>query len=250
MAVANGSALRTCNDCKQSKPLSDYGRNAGKSDGIATYCRLCLAVRARQYRENNYDRWLAAQRERQRIAKESGAAKRQAERNTPEALAAREARLEATKQRARDRARLKYAADLDSSRERMRSKRAKNPRAHRDSKARYRAKAKLDPAYVVNNRMSARMNHALKHNKEGRAWRSAVDYTLDDLMRHLERQFTKGMGWHNMGEWHIDHIVPVSAFDIPTFDAPDFSRAWALANLRPLWAHDNIVKRANRVSLL
>jgi len=40
------------------------------------------------------------------------------------------------------------------------------------------------------------------------------------------------MNWGNYGEWHIDHIKPVSSFDktIP------INVVNALSNLQPLWA--------------
>ena len=33
------------------------------------------------------------------------------------------------------------------------------------------------------------------------------------LKEHIEKQFVDGMSWDNWGEWHIDHIKPVSKFD-------------------------------------
>ena len=61
-------------------------------------------------------------------------------------------------------------------------------------------------------------------------------------MAHLEVRFQPGMSWDNYGEWHIDHIVPLAAFNYETPDDLDFGRAWALENLQPLWAKENIRK--------
>ena len=58
------------------------------------------------------------------------------------------------------------------------------------------------------------------------------------------------MGWHNMGEWHIDHIVPVSSFTITSADDADFKACWALTNLRPMWADENRSKGDKRLTLL
>lgn len=75
----------------------------------------------------------------------------------------------------------------------------------------------------------------------GEYW-TAVGYSKKDLCAHLESLFLPGMGWHNMREWHIDHIRPVSSFTFESFGCPDFQACWALPNLRPLWARDNLVK--------
>ena len=77
-----------------------------------------------------------------------------------------------------------------------------------------------------------------------------LDYSPADLAAHLERQFLPGMGWHNMSEWHVDHVVPVADFDIRKEGDDEFLACWSLANLRPLWASDNISKSDNREFLL
>ena len=78
-----------------------------------------------------------------------------------------------------------------------------------------------------------------------------LGYTRDELAAHIERQFTDGMGWHNMGEWHIDHIVSVK-HHLDTYGQTDDAilRAWAMPNLRPLWARENISKHAKRTHLI
>ena len=69
-------------------------------------------------------------------------------------------------------------------------------------------------------------------------------YTEEELVSHLETYFTEenGYSWGNMDEWHIDHIRPVSSFNFTTTDCEDFKKCWALSNLQPLWAADNISK--------
>ncbi len=70
-----------------------------------------------------------------------------------------------------------------------------------------------------------------------------VGYTTEELKEHLETQFKKGMAWDNYGKkWHIDHIIPRSKFNYIYYDDIDFKRCWALTNLQPLWAKENIQK--------
>lgn len=79
---------------------------------------------------------------------------------------------------------------------------------------------------------------------------SLVGYTGSALREHLERQFLPGMSWSNYGDWHVDHIVPLSSFTITGPDDPELRRAWALPNLRPLWAKDNLKKHAKHTHLI
>lgn len=91
---------------------------------------------------------------------------------------------------------------------------------------------------------------SLKGQKNGRSWQSLVPYSIEQLYRHIERQFIGGMTWQNMGKWHIDHIVPLKSFSFTNPADPEFQAAWALTNLRPLWASDNIEKNGKRLYLI
>lgn len=110
-----------------------------------------------------------------------------------------------------------------------------------------------NPTFRLNRRMSAGINHSLKKrntSKRGCSWMKLIDYTLNELSTHIERQFTKGMNWNNMGRWEIDHIIPISSFQFKDADDPEFKAAWALTNLRPLWQQENASKKDKRLFLL
>jgi len=60
------------------------------------------------------------------------------------------------------------------------------------------------------------------------------------LRQHIESQFVKGMTWKNQGRWHIDHIMPCSAFDLTKPEQVKVCFNWQ--NLRPIWAKKNLRK--------
>jgi len=51
------------------------------------------------------------------------------------------------------------------------------------------------------------------------------------------------MSWDNYGEWHLDHVQPLSSFDLT--DRVDFLEACNWLNIQPLWAEDNLKKGDN-----
>ena len=73
---------------------------------------------------------------------------------------------------------------------------------------------------------------------------SLLGYSVEELMTHLEGLFKPGMSWANHGAWHIDHIRPRSAFTYSSPTDRDFADCWALSNLQPLWAEENLRKAA------
>ena len=48
------------------------------------------------------------------------------------------------------------------------------------------------------------------------------------------------MTWDNYGKWHVDHIIPVSRFDLT--DPEQQKICFHFTNLQPLWGGENIGK--------
>jgi hypothetical protein len=101
---------------------------------------------------------------------------------------------------------------------------------------------KTKSGFKISRNISRMINHSLRGNKNGYHWEDLLGYTLEDLKQHLENQFKEGMSWDNYGEWHIDHIIPISWFEFKSYNDSEFKQCWALTNLQPLWAEENISK--------
>lgn len=122
---------------------------------------------------------------------------------------------------------------------------------HRDrlrplKRQRERERMAVDISFRISKTFSHRLRESLKTGKNGKKWQAIVGYSVIELRAHLESQFQPGMNWDNYGKygWHIDHRHPVSAFNFTSTDDPDFKKCWALTNLQPLWATDNMKKGA------
>lgn len=125
-----------------------------------------------------------------------------------------------------------------------------NNKAKRSSTATaYVAKRKnVDPAFRVRVEFTAAIATALKRNgfkKRSRA-NAILGCSWPEFVRHIELQFLAGMTWANRALWHIDHITPLATAKT---DA-DVLALNHFTNLRPLWAVDNLEKRANITHLI
>lgn len=67
-----------------------------------------------------------------------------------------------------------------------------------------------------------------------------------EFAAHIERQFLPGMSWENRSKWHIDHIVPMAT----AVTEADVLALNHFTNLRPLWAEDNLAKKAKITHLI
>lgn len=111
-------------------------------------------------------------------------------------------------------------------------------------------KRRLRSEVRLHQSVSGQIRSALNEKADGREWESLIGYTRVDLVRHLERQFQPEMSWANYGDWQIDHILPAASFKFSSVDDAEFVACWALSNLRPLWATENMSKGAVRLHLI
>lgn len=106
-------------------------------------------------------------------------------------------------------------------------------------------KKKNTPRGKINIRMGNGIRKSLSRGaKRVQHWEVILGYTTDQLKTHLEKQFKDGMSWEEfmLGNIHIDHKIPLAAHNFETLEDADFKKAWALNNLQPMWARENIQK--------
>lgn len=110
-------------------------------------------------------------------------------------------------------------------------------RTCRNSKAR-RA---VDPLYKFTEKVRNLVGSAMAKggfSKNSRT-ENIIGCNFSEFSKYIESQFTEGMNWRNQGEWHMDHILPISA-------ATTKEEVIALnhyTNFQPLWAVDNLRKQ-------
>lgn len=98
--------------------------------------------------------------------------------------------------------------------------------------------------YSISRILRRRFWAALKNNqKKGSAVRD-LGCSIVCLKLYLENQFLPGMTWENHGKWHIDHVIPISKFDLT--NETEIKEACHYLNLQPMWAIDNL-KKGNKI---
>lgn len=116
-----------------------------------------------------------------------------------------------------------------------------------------------DPAFRLRMNLSTAISGFLKRggsSKNGNSCSEYLSYTMDELKVHLEKQFEPWMSWENQGRydrrswddnnsstwtWQIDHIIPHSSLPYTDMEDENFKKCWALENLRPLSAKQNLI---------
>lgn len=103
---------------------------------------------------------------------------------------------------------------------------------------------KNDENFRIRTLLRSRIRNSLKSQSAKKSKRTSelVGCSIDELWKHLEKQFKDGMTRQNLGKWHIDHIKPCSLFDLT--DPEQQKECFNYKNLQPLWAEENLRKGA------
>lgn len=108
-------------------------------------------------------------------------------------------------------------------------------------KSYYRERKKADSLFNMKCNLRSRTSMAFinKGYSKNTKTQEMLGVGWEIAKAHIERQFTKGMNWNNYGEWHIDHIIPLSSAKTPE----RLKQLCHYTNLQPLWAEENLSKK-------
>ena len=222
----NDCIVKICSKCNCEKLLEEFSANKNGLHGKHSVCKACVRMKSKQHYLLNKEKYAAKQ-------------KVYLEKNRDRQLKVQAAwRLKNRSKLAED-GKVYYL----NNKEIIREKAKEYNKGYRGRQnLLYNERYISDPHFRISKNMSRYMHIALSQRKHGRNWEKFVGYTLSDLIEHLEAKFQDGMNWENYGQWHLDHVLPVSSFHYVSITEESFKRCWCLQNLQPLWAADNMAK--------
>jgi hypothetical protein len=98
---------------------------------------------------------------------------------------------------------------------------------------------------IIKNLASRTKNILVKNNiKKEYTHMELIGCSSDELKLHLEIQLKNDMNFDNYGEWEIDHIKPISLFDLNNEN--ELLECFNYKNLQPLWRADNR-RKSNKI---
>jgi hypothetical protein len=226
---------KLCKCCELIKSVDEFHKNKSKKDGLQDYCKLCRNIKSQQnkekrkdYRKNwylkNSEKVKTMEKLRYESNKEVINKKRKKLYNTDD--------LVKTKVREQQKKYYENNKELFSINAKLW---AENNRERRNeiSRKHYNEYKTL----MICRRLIKRTMKYLGTEKESRTI-ELLGYSPLLLKENIESKFLEGMNWDNYGDWHIDHIKPISSFN--KNEKPNVINS--LDNLQPLWAFDNLSK--------
>ena len=253
---------KNCTGCGDTKPITEFSKSRKGAFGRSSRCNWCRRFYSAQMREQpSYKEAHAA---RCKSWHQRDLARRRNESNwVPPSLRATKVCRSCNDEKLLDQfhadkkavlgvsnrckvcakaaARDWYAGNKDRAGDAATQWRRRNPGKVRGYSKAHWQRNKTNPITRFTAAMRCAVGRSLGVGRSVGAFRH-LSFSVEELRRHLERQFLPGMKWENYGTWHVDHIIPLSSFRVEDPECDDFLRAWALTNLRPLWAKDNMRK--------
>lgn len=197
--------MKTCSKCLIFKEYSLFSKDKSKKDGYCTICKDCARENRKRWYSENKDRVKEYQ---SNYEKEN---------------------RDAVKERA--------AKWRHRNREHHLEKRRSYHKLRYESDIRYRMDGKIRS-------MLKRTLKAIGMEKDFATFKK-LGYTPEQLKLRIEFQFKNGMSWDNIGEWEIDHKIPIPIMTAKGEFRPEIINC--LSNLQPLWKKENRSKGARYI---
>lgn len=169
--LLNKSGFNTCYDCKQTLPISKFGKNSFNKNGLQRNCKSCKSKIDSEYRNDP--------RFRQRIL-DNKKKDYQKIRNNPDLWVDLLEKQRQTRN---------YALEYQQIQT--------NPLF----KSKSAIRKLLLSSFKIRN---------IKKSKLCMKSEEILGCSFQQFKDHIESQFTNGMYWLNHGEWHLDHKVPLA----------------------------------------
>jgi hypothetical protein len=236
--------MKVCKICNENKDYIYYRKSNRHKDGYLNECKDCLSIKRREYYLENIDRHKGNNKKYYQLNKydiyekvdknkKKENSKKYYEKNKYIIKSKSKEYYEKNKELIKENSKEYYYKNKDKINEPSERKREIRKRSYKKRKYQYIWREILRKTVTQ-----------LKLNKTQTTF-ELLGYTYDDLKSNIESKFKDGMTWENHGNWHIDHIIPISKFK----EGTPANIVNDLKNLRPLWSKENII-RQNKIETI
>lgn len=209
---------KVCQRCKQLKAIDEFPINRDKPDWRGSRCKPCNTAIKDEWRKKN-----------------------------PEKARAASLRQAAKTKNKPDDARLKYSRKYYKTHKEVQARRTaewknKNrPKYNAYMASYHKAKMQSNPSYAFAVKIRSKIRLLLSGYQKTSPTEQLLGCKIADLKKYLESLWEPWMSWGNYGgkdgQWCIDHIMPVAAFDLS--QPEEQKRCFHYSNLRPLCVKKN-----------
>lgn len=240
---------KKCTKCQKEKTSGEFAKHKLTKDGLQSQCRNCQKEYTKQHRiENpNYDK------EYREKNKEKLEIKRiEWKENNPNYL-------KEWRDKNPNKGREYYKENKEKQFDYNKKFKQNNPtyqknyiKGWKETNPNYmnkyhKIRSKYDPIFKLRRNISSNIGQSFKRACNGLYTKKSKSLNIlgcdiNFFIEHITSQFKEGMTLKNYGEWHLDHIIPISSAQTEE----DIVKLCHYSNYQPLWAEDNF-KKSNKI---
>ena len=221
---------KKCDLAGQYQPVSNFHNKKHSKDRLASQCKACVKEHKRAYHKKSEVKKRIAEYHKKWYA-ENGERQREYRKQYNSSENGRKKKKEYQK---------KWKADNE---EYIKNYffHYRQTKQHKETRKRWRSQPHIKCMLSVSECVRQAIKKTGGH--KGGSTFDALPYTPQQLREYIENQFDEKMNWDNYGDyWHIDHIIPQAALPYKSLEDENFQKCWALENLQPLEAKENMSK--------
>lgn len=249
--------MKKCSKCKMLLDLDKFKKNASKKDGLSSECKPCVSEYNKAYREKKILEFGSANAyykhsKRNHIGRKPNFDKHGGKDEYYKMFYVKyqkgktEKTAKAWRERNKEAISIKKKAYRELNKGRyselyknwsIRKRRGVRRFGMAMSNSEYlKAIFKENPEVKLRHLARIHLNRYIKGRFD--SYELVVGCSTSYFKQYIESLFLDGMSWDNHGEWHFDHIVPLSS--AKTEDELLLLNKYT--NIQPLWAKDNLAK--------
>lgn len=212
---------KICGKCKEEMNVCYYNKDKRRKDGLQNKCKFC----EKKYREQNR-------------AKINNSIKKWRDKNKQKLSDKNKDNTYLKEYRIKNKEKIKiknqeyYSKHKDTIKKKVKSYYLKNKeKIHKNNNNYIKKRKNSDELFKISILMRNLVNRYLTKPKVKKT-NEIIGLTPKEFREYIESKFLKNMTWDNYGEWHIDHIIPLSS-------AKNDNELYSLnhyTNLQPLWS--------------
>ncbi len=229
---------KICGNCKEELSEDNFYKH-NRKDGLYWCCKNCMKIFSRRGRNKSRQYYLEHKEKKIQYQKKySIENKKKLKEKQKEYRKKNRVRMTKNKRKWRE-----------NNRERENKKTRKYCLKNKERINKYGRERRQNNIKIrITKKISTILYNHLRGMKARKKWQQILGYDTETLINHLSATLPQGYKLSDCGaRLHIDHIIPVSLYDIKSITDIEFKKCWALKNLHFLEARENL-KKHNKIS--
>jgi len=225
---------KTCTKCKKEKSIKGFSRNRNTKDGYNFVCKECMH-KYNEIRKNGIKK-IPLEKKCNSCGETKPSNLFYIDNNKPDGLST-------FCKECKDRSNRRWAKNNPEKNEKSNVKsREKRKGAKREYDKKYRERNRNNSYRNLVTSLSSCVRSLIIKEYKGSNYEKYLGCTPQEAKKHLESLFLDGMSWENYGDhrnngWEIDHIIPISSFDLTKEE--NIYKCFNYKNIQPLWWYQN-----------